>query len=211
MRRSIAIVAARLLPAAIAVTALAGPSVKSDPARQEGSWDRYRILTERNVFRRDRRVYREPTTRPSQSYTYDSDSTVVLTGIARSDGQFVAFFEDTRTGAVSRVGLGEDVGKGRAVAISLDHVKYDHGGKVSRVPIGLSLAGTERPVLVRGSSPTPALASTQPVGEPSSRPAGPVGPITITVPARTPGQPTGADVDDILERMRLRREQELNR
>jgi len=184
--------------------------------RQGRSWGDYRILVERNMFRRDRRVrsYRTPTTRPRRQYTYDSDESIVLRGIARHDGRFVAFFEDTRTGEIIRVRAGQAVGKGKVQRMTLDEVEYARSGAARQVSIGRSLAGTAAALFT--PPPTPAWPTGPLSGTtaPATRPAGLAATTAPTAPAGPQASPKPAaasDISDILERMRRRREQELRR
>ena len=140
----------KLLVAAMAASTMAADTPPPAGAAADRSWDDYRILLDRNIFRRDRRARRSRTsTQPRATYTYDSDSTLVLTGIARRDGEFVAFFEDTRAKTVARVRVGDAVGKGKVERINLDEVAYAREGAVTAVGVGRNLMGTMAPILVR--------------------------------------------------------------
>ena len=160
-------------------------------AASKPSWDRYRILTERNIFSRDRRrhvVLRGPTSQPT---TRSAGAAIVLRGIVRQGDDYIAFFEDTGTGQTTKARAGESVGKGRVKRITLDYVAYETGGREAQVRVGTSLAGTPAPRVTAASS--------QPVvsGTPTSRAGAPKTPLG------------GAEALSIIERLRQRRRKEL--
>src|SRR5437868_5949080 len=80
--------------------------------------DRYGVLSERNIFLRERG---KPATRPSYTRGSDSNSSFtrpppeavyVLTGIVLEEGQYRAYVEDTSTGRVHRLAVGDTVARG---------------------------------------------------------------------------------------------------
>ena len=177
-----------LLIAAAAV--LAWPTLAA--TGQTDSWDRFRLLAERNMFLRDRRS--PPSQRPAPTapatVAAEPDRHIMLTGIAKHGSEYVAFLEDTRTGETIRVRVGEAAGKGKLTAITLDGVDYECGGTMARIEIGSSLAGS-----------TPSLGKAERDPEDTS------GPSRVA----PPGDARDADTADILERMRRRREEELKK
>jgi len=227
MLRSIAILA--LASAALAATA-PKPAPKAAPKptlatpTHKTKWDDFRILTDRNIFDRNRRppVVRpprieapRPTITPQAPKPIDTDQYIVLLGIGLEGPQYTAFFEDAGAGKILQVLTGDVVGKGRLRAVNLDSVQYDRGGKFSIVKVGYTLTGTQAASMgfaTPASSASAAASGTSRSG--SSR-------LTSTAPATT--QPTTAPstgatsapvsdgLQDILERMRQRREQELGR
>jgi len=220
----------RLTLGAAALLLAAGSAMPG--AATAESYEKYRVLVDRNIFVRSRRRYippRRPTSRPAPPPS-DSDQDVVLTGIARRGDQYVAFFENVKTGTTIRVSAGERVGKGRAVAITLDKVSYERGEAPREVEIGRNLVGIVKTFAVTVAAPppppptptpTPAPTASQPVG-PTRRGPGPSSQarVAATQPAAAPKPPqaggTKKKEDDaamakILEQMRRRREQELRR
>ena len=203
-----------LLPAVAAVLfpALSPPS----GAATDDPWDAYRVLVERNIFLRDRRRGWSPgitSTQPTTRESRDSDGNIVLTGTARRDGTFVAFFEDVRTNATSRVRVGQAIGKGKVKSITLDGVTYQRGDRVTHVEVGHSLMGA---MAAAPANRTVASSTEKPDEPPRGRdmpttaPAQPAANV-----AAAPNAPqTGANdarAADILEQMRRRRERELRR
>ena len=220
----------RMLLVALAgvVVGMALPTLRG--AEPAGSWDDYRILVDRNIFLRYRR---RPVTRRAPTYTRrpeprrrDADEDIVLTGVARLDGRYAAFFEDSQSGATGKVHVGQAIGEGKVVGISLEGVRYQRGGKVRKIEIGWTLTGLTDAELIERAGPAPPVPTTQPTsttrpsdggGGPESRPAGATSrPAQTPRPGLTPrpggsSGTTGAGVGSILERMRRRREQELRR
>jgi len=227
MLRSIAILA--LASAALAATA-PKPAPKAAPKptlatpTHKTKWDDFRILTDRNIFDRNRRppVVRpprieapRPTITPQPPKPVDTDQYIVLLGIGLEGPQYTAFFEDAGAGKILQVLTGDVVGKGRLRAVNLDSVQYDRGGKFSIVKVGYTLTGTQAASMGFATpAPSASAAASGTSRSGSSR-------LTSTAPATT--QPTTAPstgatsapvsdgLQDILERMRQRREQELGR
>jgi hypothetical protein len=211
---------AKLLAAAVGGSLLWAASWVPAANGRDDSWDDYRVLVERNIFLRDRRRWRPravPSTRPVRRSSRDLDDDIALTGVARRDGVFVAFFEDVRSGITFQIRAGQAVGQGKAVAISLDGVQYQRGEATRRIGVGRTLTG----FVAAGVTdiPAPSLSPAPARPEPASRPGGEptTGPAESTTqpaiaPARPPADGTGGDdLKSILERMRRRREQELRR
>lgn len=197
---------------------------------QADSWDRFLLLVDRNIFLRDRRrpdPRRFDTSRPAPAD--DRERRVVLTGTALCGEEFIAFFEDTRTGDTLRVRAGGAVGAGELRAVTLDEVEYESGGKTGRIKVGFTLAGEVASLPARRAPPAPAAASDSPPTPPETKPetqaetngqeapkqeaAIPPDGTPDAAPKETlsPGGPSEDDIADILERMRRRREEELKR
>ena len=85
---------------------------------QEGFRRSYSILLERNIFSRDRRPYRPERERSTtQALPPPIESTLVLLGIGRQQGQTLAFVEDTLTGRIERHAVGSSIARGTKVGI----------------------------------------------------------------------------------------------
>jgi hypothetical protein len=203
--------ASLLLTAVVAVPAAGSPA---PAAEQEKSWDSYRLLVERNIFLRDRRrrVPRAPLPRAAPRVAPDSDRDIVLTGIGRRDGEYVAFFENAILDVTVRLQVGQDVGKGKIKAITLDAVQYDRGGSVTRIEVGDALQGGRFIRETVAAAPPPATQPAGPSTSPTSQPE-----IAASQPAPSPRPPASgggeksSDVADILKRMRERRARELRK
>ncbi len=73
----------------------------SSGANETDSWDRYRVLSERNIFVRDRGVLSESRPVPEQTARAidddDSDRYLLLTATVQRGRESIAFVEDTRS------------------------------------------------------------------------------------------------------------------
>jgi hypothetical protein len=224
------------------------------PGAQPARLEDYRVLSERNMFLRNRArppsSHRAPTAAPPAADT--GDGRIVLTGIIRQGEDYVAFFEDTRTGKTTLAQVGALLGRGQLVTITMDAVHYACAGNTVKIAIGSTLTGaaaslpkpaaptstaTTAPpaaparqgdAVASPAAPTPATAATATGAAPGTTPAAPArqgdavaspAPATAstTPPAAAPPQaaPSGDTKDSgtaaILERMRQRREQDLNK
>ncbi len=237
--RSIAVLA--LASAALAASSpKAAPKPAGAVPTHKTKWEDFAVLTDRNIFDRYRRppvIRTAPTERPRPTYTapspparpIDTDQYFVLLGIGLEAAQYTAFFEDSTAGKIIQVSPGDVVGKGHLRAVNLDSVQYDRGGQFRIVKVGYTLTGTQAasmgfatpaPVAVAAASGASRTGSPTPTstGAPALAPATPT-----TSPATTQPQPTTAPsadatsapvpdgLQDILERMRQRRQQELGR
>jgi len=178
----------------------------------------FSILLERNIFDRNRRppVIRTPRTAPvsirptKPPRPVDSDQYFVLRGIAQEGSQFTAFFEDTRAGKILRVKPGEPVGKGRVPGVNIDSAQYQRGQTLVVIRVGHTLTGSQAPAMgfeAPGPSPVASISKTSASASTSSATTQPA-----TAPAAEPtSAPASGGLQDILERMRRRRQQELGR
>ena len=115
----------------------APPATPSEqPSRRVSYSDRYSILSERNIFLRDRSRGSSngiggSTTNPSAS-TQPSrrlpEETLLLTGIVLEDGEYRAYVEDQVNARILRVSQGDAIARGRVVSIELDAIEYEMGG-----------------------------------------------------------------------------------
>jgi hypothetical protein len=232
MLRSIAILA--LASAALAGTA-PKPAPKAAPKptiatpTHKTKWDDFRILTDRNIFDRNRRppvartVSRQGPNTPSipsqPPRPVDTDQYIVLLGIGLEGPQYTAFFEDSKAGKILQVLTGDVVGKGRLRAVNLDSVQYDRGGKFSTVKVGYTLTGTRAASMgfaTPAPSPIAAASGTSRSGSSRLTSMAPTTSPATTQPTTAPSAgatsaPASDGLQDILERMRQRREQELGR
>ena len=105
------------------------------------SWERYSVIVARNIFLKDR-AQRESrrSTRPTTP-AYRPERNLLLTGAARQGERCVAFIEDIRTGAVTRVAANDMVLGGRITEITLDHLVYEKDDRKITVPIGKNFGG----------------------------------------------------------------------
>lgn len=179
------------------VSILCAQSDRRGPATAE----KYRLLSERNIFLRYRRRPQKKVVAPAPRKPApppDPDRYIKLTGTAVRGGDRVAFLEDSRSDRTLQVRVGEAVGKGKITAVTLDGIQYQRDGRAGEIEIGRTLSGSLTIPAKTGlvSAERPAAPSSAPAaGESSSRSA-------------ETGD-GGAGIADILERMRKRRQQEL--
>ncbi|MFI5461752.1 MAG: hypothetical protein ACHRXM_40725, partial [Isosphaerales bacterium] len=187
--------------------------------------ERYGVLTDRNMFLRDRRGPRSrwgdgPSSRPS----YDArpiDETLILTGIVFEEGEWRAYFEDTRASSALRLRVGESVGRGVISQIQMDAILYLNGDQQIWIDVGRTLTGAIPPAppvrFVEGPSRTAPSSTTQPgTAATDTQPGTAATETTSTTTAATPATATPLPNPDdpnltLEERMKLRRAQQLNR
>lgn len=178
-----------------AVAGGAGPTPAPAPTpNKNASWDDYRLVLNRNIFSKDRRS-REVRVRngfdpaPPQ---YRAEDFLVLTGVVVQGDLHVAFLEDKRTGESVRVPAGKTLGKGTVEAVTIDGMDYRLGNAARHVSIGDSLTGVTATVAAASVSAPPTPGS------------GDAAPTVSSTGGPTSG-PSAANLNDVAERMRLRR------
>lgn len=163
------------------VAAATAPAATAPATAGGSSWNGYNVLASRNIFVQDRSRLRSRSAASQDSR--DSDSYMILTGIAEQGSYRFAFIEDARTGATARLMAGQAVGKGQIKSVTLDGIEYENTGSVKTIFVGQNLIG-ETAGTINVSATSPAAGS-----QPSSAAAG--------------------DVNSVLERLRQRRAQEM--
>jgi len=159
----------------------AKPSSLAPPARPR---DRYDVLVQRNIFMRHEGG-------PGRSRSSDGPTTRpsrneswLLTGTAILDDRSVAFVENTTTGAAKRLKVGDLIDGNRVAKIESAGVDIEAGGGTRRVALGASFDGSAAPTTM----PSPAGVDGGAAGEGGS-----------------------SSEASILERLRARRNQEMNK
>lgn len=222
------------LAAGLTLAATSAPTSRPAPAETPAaSWDKYQIITTRNIFLRDRspRYRSSGYSRPVRPVS-DEDS-IVLTGIVQQGLECVAFFENTRTNETMRLLVGQSLGGGTLAWICLESIGYRSAGGTRTITVGQALSGE----IASLSSPPSSTGSSDgrtPASNPTSRPAsGPAdgdntgdqtgdaaAPTSRPAEAAskpadsattTPPEATGGSTDSIEQQMKKRRQQELNR
>lgn len=154
----------------------------------------YRLVLDRNIFSRNRVIYREPsagpTTVPSGS-SFRSMPALSLTGVTKEGEAATAFIEDRRSNATTFYHVGDAIADGKITAINLDSIEYvTAAGKTVRVDLGQALE----------AGPTYSVSSSSSSYAPSGVSSG-----TSSAPA------SSGESNDILERLRQKRLQETKR
>ena len=130
---------------ALAIAGAAVIAAETPPTTRQNYNDRYGVLSDRNIFLRER-GRRAPSTRQyANSSTSSSrpaaESTYVLTGIVLEEGQYRAYVEEVSSGRVQRLAVGDAVAKGHVLDIDIDAMAYSANGKGTWIPIGCDLQG----------------------------------------------------------------------
>ncbi len=171
---------------------VARPVERRPPRRvvQDEQWKKYEIITQRNMFSRQRVPFRpQESVMEKRRVMPNPESYLLLKGIAQENNQFVAFVEDKRTGSVLRLREGDPVARGRVKSLNLDSLEYEFQGKTTPVRMGSDLEGGI------GAVTAGDLANFTPSAAPA----------TGSTPAPT------ADEAAILQRLMQQRQQELGK
>ncbi|GMV95862.1 MAG: hypothetical protein HRF43_13155 [Phycisphaerae bacterium] len=170
------------------------PAAGQSSASREGYRERYEVLSERNIFLRERRRRREerPQSRP-YSPPRPVEESYALRGVVFEEGLFRAYIENLRSGEMLRVQVGDALLRGVVSEIQMDAIEYDQGGRRTWIEIGQTLTGSQ--AVASGS-----FGSGSSAGDSSSSASQPSSPL-----------PDANDPNLTIEqRMRLRRQQQLN-
>jgi hypothetical protein len=186
---------------ALASLAMAGAAViaaDTPPTTRQNYNDRYGVLSDRNIFLRERGRPAPSTRRYDSSTTSSSrpaaESTYVLTGIVLEGGQYRAYVEEVNTGRVLRLAVGDAVAKGHVLDIDIDAIAYSANGQGTWIAIGNDLQG--KPFNSFPSALSRSMSSsTSPTSGPTTQGAAPL-----------PIDPNSPNLS-VEERMRLRRMQ----
>ncbi len=193
MRRPFPLLVALALLCGPAALALAG----SDPA--ERSWEDYQVLMERNIFSRARgpRPARQEQPQRQEEAPPPRERFLILRGVIRRGGQFIAIVEDMSAGSTMHVRREETLLNGHISEITLNGITYtDAEGRELNVLVGKNLDGAAAvPAADPDESPEEAPPAATPDESPEEAP---------------PADDAPEDEDtDILERLRQRRMREL--
>jgi hypothetical protein len=130
------------LGGAISIAATSSGNSGNSSTAHESYSERYSIVTDNNIFMRDRhrRSGRyEPTT--STATTRPLEESLVLTGIVIEDQGLRAYVENTDTHSVMRLSPGDAIGHGKVDSIQIDAFDYLHNGEHSWIDVGSDLTG----------------------------------------------------------------------
>lgn len=164
----------------------------------------FAILNRRSIFVKGQQRVSDPVARavlpPSTAVATTQDSSspaspehrIVFNGATRANDQMAAFLEDTSSNSIMKLKVGDSVAFGKITGITLDVLTYEARGKVTEVTIGHNLEGG---VVALASTSQPAPVSVS--GAPT------------TGPTSAPSASGSAEPNDILERLRRKRAQEL--
>jgi hypothetical protein len=159
--------------------------------------ERYGVLSERNIFVRDRS---HPSTRPSpttQSSPRDPERSVWLAGVALEAEGFRAYVENQNVGTVTRLAIGDSLARGKITAIEIDAVAYEANGQTTWIEIGNDFANH------------PVRALSEPLAEVSATTTPTTGPAAAGAPAGAASINLNDPNLTVEQKLKLRRQQEL--
>jgi hypothetical protein len=124
---------------------IAQMALSDEEVSDKSAWDNYKIIVDRNIFSKNRRVYVERQ-RGEQKDRYvppppAPESYFVLRGIVKEDDVFAAFLEDTRGYEVLKVKAGEEIARGFVKSLTIDSLDYEMDGNSVSIFIGNNLQG----------------------------------------------------------------------
>ena len=116
-----------------------------DDNSDKSNFDHYKVLSEHNIFKKDRRVPstqrsrdgrdERPTPRPEVAF--------VLTGcVIEDENRYVAFVENAQTGVTLKVSVGDSIATGKVTAIGFNYLEYETGGQKKQIEIGHNFTGS---------------------------------------------------------------------
>ena len=167
------------------------PSTSPTTQRSGAMADEYGVLLQRSIFARSgiaRDVAPPTTTTAPTRPPLSPEQQVVFVGVLVQDNEYVAFAENQTTRQLMILRTGDDVARGKVVAITLDTIAYGAGGQIKVVHLGQNLAGELASTSFASGSTTGS--TTAPSGTSS--------------PSSTAGMT--ADQAAVLERLRQRRQ-----
>ncbi|HEY7116765.1 MAG TPA: hypothetical protein VH475_09275 [Tepidisphaeraceae bacterium] len=173
------------------------------PTTRESDRERYAVITEHNIFLKNRRVPSAPSTGSSRPMTeierlrQTPEANFVLTGVVFEDEQFRAFLEDIKGGKVLRLSVGDPIASGKIVAIDIDAIAYESAGKQTWIGVGTTLTGIPYSSFASSSSSSSSSSA-------ASASSGGAAPSTPLPDANNPNL-------SIEEKMKLRRAQEIKK
>jgi len=180
--------------------AAAGMAAEGSPSERDvnSKWEHYTVVVEKNIFSRipgkgPGSASSAQGSAPIALAGSQPEADIVLVGIVQKDGLLSAFVENRKTNAMQIVRAGEPVASGKAGVLTLDSIEYIAGESKVIIPIGKNMAGGDPPKLVD---------TVKAADVPSGDKAG---------DDQTVAKPASGETNDILERMRKKRQEELRK
>jgi hypothetical protein len=117
----------------------------ADDNTDKTNFDHYKVLSEHNIFAKNRRP---PSTQRSRDPRFDRppsrpEVAFVLTGcVIENENHYAAFVENAQTGVTLKVSPGDTIATGKVTAIGFDFLEYETGGQKTRIEIGHNFTGS---------------------------------------------------------------------
>ncbi|MBP8606456.1 MAG: hypothetical protein KBI46_11550 [Phycisphaerae bacterium] len=166
----------------------------SENGKELTGYDRYRIISQQNIFSRLRTPARPRSSRNDEKPAEEVKPVVIalymLRGIAEQGSRKIAFVEDAISGQTLRAEIGSEVLNGTIRQIFIDRVVFEENGQVRDIKIGDAFGKRESGRRDSGQT------------APTAAPAAPAAP---RAPAGSQSQ------EELLRQMIERRNRELNR
>jgi hypothetical protein len=153
-----------------AMVALLALPAAAQAQRSDAYTSRYGMLSERNIFLKDRA---HPSTKPApstQSSRRDPERSVRLAGVVVENDGLRAYVENSSIGTMARLAVGDSIARGKIAAIEIDGVSYESNGHTTWIEIGNDFAN--HPVTVSGESYSSSSSSSASAEAPTTAPAG---------------------------------------
>lgn len=191
------------------------PKPKADESA--ATWERYKVLSQRNMFSKNRGRSQEESRRERERErprdvpaAPREESSIVLIGVVQKDGVPAAILENRSSGKIQTVLKGAAIGAGTIKTISLDSLDFDCDGILHVIKVGQTLAGTA-PSSITVTAPTTTTASGSASGGTISTTTAPATTAPAGSPASGPAAAPSGGGDSVLERMRRRRQEEMRK
>ncbi|MBC7782943.1 MAG: hypothetical protein H7144_03815, partial [Burkholderiales bacterium] len=147
---------------ALLVSLLVVPAM-SQERRSDDYSEKYGVLSDKNIFLKDRPRPRPPSTARTERTERPPvpeeplENRFILRGVVIEDSELRAYVENTRTNFISRLVPGDSIARGHVLEIGIDAIRYEQDGRIKWVEIGHNLAGARQMDVPRVSTPTPAV------------------------------------------------------
>lgn len=99
--------------------------------------DSFGVLLNRSIFASQKYIAKAQQDKKPAG----SDMGLALDGVVAEDATFVALVEDTTSHKLTRVRVGDPLGRGRVSDISLHGINYEADGGIAQIAVGQTLNG----------------------------------------------------------------------
>ena len=126
-----------------------------DQAKGKNSYEKYKVIYERNMFSKDRLPPRQERAEARQVRTTKVLAIYVLRGIAAEAGRAhkFAFVEEQVSGESMMTKIGTTVLGGRITDIQMNYVLFEEDGKTRKIKIGEEFGTTSTTVMTDAEEP----------------------------------------------------------